>query len=439
MQVFKFGGALIKNPEAFHQFKTIVAEQKTQPLVIVVSAMGQTTRYLEDAFYQKLNTQSYEATIEQIYRFHQNIIEHVLNTSCLEAWQELVQVKKQLLRTLTSHPTSGSPDRLYSNLVGWGEILASKIIYHYLQEQALPCIWVDARKYIKTNHSFRDALVDWESTKSLVQQNFMLLLERKNWILTQGFIGSDQDGVTTTLGKEGSDTTGAMLAAALGAESLTTWKDVPGIMNADPKLFQGAIKFERLSYQEMAMMAFYGAQVIHTKAIQPLAMQDIPLYVKPFYNKESSGTRVFNGQPQASCPIYVLLKDQCLVRLTLKVFMFFDEYQIHIVLKQLTKLRIKVNMLAKTADSLSICLNNAPLKLRLLLETLHPSFQVYCDSPVNLLTVMHHLDKSPPPQLLNKTILLEQQDQALYQAVFKADEQHDKQRLSSKTTLMKLT
>lgn len=427
MKVFKFGGASIKNPEAVKQLTTIVAEHQAQPLVIVVSAMGKTTQALETIFQQKVTNQPYHKTIEQVYLFHQHIVDNLLSTTCQQAHQVLVQWKDQLIQTLQVTYPPDALDRLYSSLVVGGEIMASKIIGHYLQEQAIPCTWLDAREYIKTNSGFRNAQVDWDSTQSLVKRDFIPLLAQKNWILTQGFIGSDEAGETTTLGKESSDFTGAILAATLGAQSLTIWKDVPGIMNADPKLFQDAVKFGWLSYQEMAKMAFYGAQVVHPHTLQPLAMEDIPLYVKPFNDRHEHGTVVLNRHTQVVHPTYILRADQCLVRLTLCDFTFLDEQQLSMVFEQLAKLAMQINVLERTAYSLSLCLNNDFIKLRALSDVLQSRFKVHCNTPVSLLTVMYPADELPMSLLQGKTILLEQQCQELYQVVFKAMQVHPSQ------------
>lgn len=420
MKVFKFGGASIQDPESVRQLTAIVSEHQAQPLVIVVSAMGKTTQALEAIFQQKVNEQPYNKTIEQIYLFHQHIVDNLFNTTCHQAHQVLVQWKDQLIKTLHVAYPPDALDKLYSSLVAWGEVVASKIIHHYLQEQAISCAWVDARKYIKTHSGFRNAQIDWGSTQSLVQSGFIPLLARKNWILTQGFIGSDRAGETTTLGKESSDFTGAILAATLSAQSLTIWKDVPGIMSADPKLFQDAVKFDQLSYQEMAKMAFYGAQVVHPQTIQPLAMRDIPLYVRPFNDRYKNGTVVSNGYAQIAHPIYILRTDQCLVRLTLCEFTFLGVQQLSMVFEQLAALAMQVNVLERTAYSLSLCLNHDSVKLRALSEALQPRFKVYCDSPVSLLTIMYRAGELPVDLIQGKTILLEQQFQGIYQLVFKA-------------------
>jgi len=282
MKVFKFGGACIQHPEAVRKLKQFIRSEQLHPLVIVVSAMGKTTEGLEKVFQQRLDAQPYDVAIQRLYRFHQEMIDHLLLTLRQEAYQALALWKEKLVTTLSVPAIDASLDELYSKIVAGGELLASKLIYYYLQEQNVACAWLDARRCIKTNSRFCSAQIDWATTQHWVKKSVNPLLEQNQVVLTQGFIGSNEAGETTTLGKEGSDFTGAILAAVLGAQSLTIWKDVPGIMSADPKLFKQATKFDHISYEAMAEMAFYGAKVLHPKTIQPLAAHNIPLYVRPF-------------------------------------------------------------------------------------------------------------------------------------------------------------
>ena len=419
MKVFKFGGASLQDADSIKQLTEIIVAHQSQNLVIVVSAMGKTTQALETIFQQKLSNQPYEKSIEAIYVFHQTIVETLLGNACQQAQQALMDWKLQLTLCLQMPCATHNLDKLYSSLVAWGELLASKIVYDYLQLQAVPCKWLDARNYIKTYLGFKDAQIDWHSTQTLVNQKLLPVFEQHPIILTQGFIGSNQAGDTTTLGKEGSDFTGAILANTLHAQSLTIWKDVPGIMSADPKQFQETTKFDQLSYKDMAKMAFYGAQVLHPQTIQPLAIKNIPLYVKPFYDWQATGTIIINEPLKITKPIYMLKTNQCLVSLHVKDFTFLDEQKLSMIFQHLTKLAVKVNMLERSAYSLCLCLNNDWLKLKRLSKIWQPQFVVAHNSPVSLLTIMHQADGLSEKYLLHKTVLLEQQCQQLYQVVFK--------------------
>jgi len=417
MKVFKFGGACIQHPEAVSKLAQLIKAEQPHPLVIVVSAMGKTTRGLEEVLQQKHNARLYEAAIQPIYRFHQEMIDALLYKLRQEAYQALTLWKKQLITSLTTPVAGTSLDKLYSNIVAGGELIASTLIYYYLQERNMACAWVDARSCIKTNSGFCNAQIDWGATQHGVAKNINPILKEKKVVLTQGFIGGNEVGETTTLGKEGSDFTGAILAVALGAQSLTIWKDVPGIMNADPKLFKKAIKFDRISYKTMAEMAFYGAKVLHPKTVQPLATHNIPLYIKPFHRLHEQGTVIANESDTLEHPIYILQKDQGLIQLDMDDLTFFDEKRFKEVLHQLTKHNTPTNMLEKGAYTLSICLNADTCKMDVLLTALNQKFTVRYHTPVNLLTVIHQDESSrlawPRPQ----AILWAQRKGHIYQAV----------------------
>ncbi len=416
MRVFKFGGASIQDAEVVKKLVNIIKAEES--LVLVISAMGKTTRALEAIFQQKVDNQPYEEAIQSLFVLHRNIIDQLFVSSRQEVQQVLAQYKAQLFKTLSPPYVPDSLDKFYSEVVAWGELVASKIIYHYLQEQQVACTWLDARKYIKTNNEFYNAQIDWVATEVLVKQEFSALLKQNQVVLTQGFIGSNKAGETTTLGKEGSDFTGAILAGVLSAQSLTVWKDVPGIMSADPKIFKVAIKFDQLSYQAMAEMAFYGAKVIHPKAIEPLATHNIPLYVRPFQYPHEPGTVITQHTSAVNHPVYILQEEQCLVRLSLENFTFFAEEQLKEVFNCLAKQAMRANLLERNACALSICLYEDPLKIKALLAMLSKSFKVHYQAPVCLLTVMHPNKDKVHLLLRNKTILLVQQQQGLYQAVF---------------------
>jgi aspartate kinase len=422
MKVFKFGGACIQHPEAVRKLKQLIKLEQPHPLVIVVSAMGKTTKDLEMVFQQRLDAQPYDATIQRIYLFHQEMIGHLLRKLRQEAHRALARWKEKLVTTLSVPATDASLDELYSRIVAGGELLASKLIYFYLQEQNVACAWLDARRCIKTNSRFCSAQVDWVATQHWVRKNVNPLLEQNQMVLTQGFIGSNEAGETTTLGKEGSDFTGAILAAVLGAQSLTIWKDVPGIMSADPKLFKQATKFDHISYEAMAEMAFYGAKVLHPQTIQPLAAHNIPLYVKPFHSPHEAGTEIAHGFARPEHPVYILQKNQGLVHLSRKQPIFFDEEYLTEAFYQLTQHNTHANMLAKSAHTLSICLNADTCRMRTLLTALNQKFKVRYHARVSLLTVIHQEPNPPQPLLQQKTILLAQQREGIYQVVFQHEE-----------------
>jgi aspartate kinase len=419
MKVFKFGGACVQNPEAVRKLELFIKAERSHPLVVVVSAMGKTTQGLEEVLLQKVDTQPYDAAVQRLYRFHQDSINQLLLNSRQEAYQALALWEEQLMTTLAVSASDISSDELYSRIVAGGELLASKLIYYYLRERNVACTWLDARRCIKTNGGFCNAQIDWIATQHLVKKQIAPLLEQGQVVLTQGFIGSNHTEETTTLGKEGSDFTGAILASVLRAQSLTIWKDVPGIMHADPRLFKEAIKFDRISYKTMAEMAFYGAKVVHPSTLQPLAAHNIPLYVRPFHHPHESGTEICNGAAPIEHPIYILRKNQGLLQLSIDDLNFFDEACLEGIFHQLTQQNIQANMFVKSACTLHICLNADSYMVTTLLAALAQRFRVHYQTQVNLLTIMHHDDGTTKTWLQQKNTLLAQQKKGVYQAVFK--------------------
>ena len=418
MQVFKFGGASIQSAEAVKKAAHIIQAHEDTPLVVIISAMGKTTRNLEAILQKKIDNQPYQEEIQQSYFYHQHIARSLLVKLKQKIHQVLTQWQEQLIKMLSPALKPHLFDKLYDQFVAHGELIASKIIYYYLKEQGMLCKWVDARKYIRTNSKFRNAQVDWKTTHALVKNALLALLKPKQVVIIQGFIGSDEHRQTTTLGKEGSDFTGAIVASILEATSLTLWKDVPGIMNADPKEFDNTIKFDQVSYKEMAEMAFYGAKVVHPKTIQPLAFKDIPLYVKPLEDPHASGTKVYNGAPKVKQPIYVLRKEQCLVTFYLKDLSFFNEQQLSNIFHQLDQLTIKIAMMERAALSFSICFSDAPFKVKKLVNALNSQFKIRYNTNLSLLTIKQQGGSLPTNLLKESKILLAHKNREVYQVVF---------------------
>ncbi len=423
MKVFKFGGSCIQHPEAVKKLEQLVQSEPLRPLIVVISAMGKTTSGLEEIFQQKLNEQPYDIGIQQLYRFHRAMIDGLLCQLQQEAYKTLTLWREKLVATLAHPTTSRTPiDKLYSEIVAEGELLASKLVYYYLREQNVACTWLDARECIKTNKGFSNARVDWVATQYWTKTSVVPLLNKNQIMLTQGFISSNEMGETTTLGKEGSDFTSTVFASVLGAQSVTIWKDVPGIMNADPKLFKKAAKLDRISYRAVAEMAFYGAKVLHPKTVQPLEAHNIPLYVKPFHHLHEAGTEITNELSKPEYPIYILQKDQGLVHLSRGVSEFFDEACLQEVIYQLMQYDTRTSMLEKDAYTLSICLSTDSYKLNKLLTILSQKFKIRYHAPVHLLTVIHQNAQLLQRLLYQKTALLTQKRDHIYQAVFCPDE-----------------
>ncbi|MEM9416750.1 MAG: aspartate kinase [Bacteroidota bacterium] len=421
MKVYKFGGGVIQNSESIRKLAQLIQAEKPGSLVVVVSALGKTTQALEEILQCQVAGQPYAPQLQKLYEFHRHMIDQLLDGLREVAYQMLNAWQDTLLAVMRLPITDVSSDKTYSRIVAEGELLASRLIAYYLQEQQVACTWLDARDYVKTNWGFCHAQVDWATTQRLIQNDFLPLLGQKQVVLTQGFIGSNEKGETTTLGKEGSDFTGAILAAALGAESLTIWKDVPGVMNADPKLFEEATKFSELSYQAMEEMAFYGAKVVHPKTIQPLAAHHIPLYVRPFHDPHERGTVVMNGFAQVEHPIYVLQENQVLVQLSLDDLTFFSEACMQEVVHQLEQQDLRANLMEREAFKLTMCLNNDHYQTKGLAAALGQRFRINAQPQVNLLTVLHGDERLGQAWLAQKEVLLAHQRPDIYQAVFQPD------------------
>ncbi len=320
---------------------------------------------------------------------------------------------------LSSPSTANSFDRLYSPFLAHGELIASRLIYYGLQAQGIACQWVDARAYVKTKHKLRQATIDWEKTEYLVKKDFTTWLAQKKIILTQGFIGCNKHNETTTLGKGGSDFTGAVLAATLKATSLTIWKDVPGIMNADPKTFKNTVKIHEISYQEMFEMAFYGAKVVHPKTIQPLAANNIPLYVKPFEHPDEKGTKVMAQAPKITHIVYVLRQQECLLTFYHKDFTFFNEKNLNAIFHWLDQLNMATHMMEQGPSTFSICVHDAPYKINKLRPMLSGTLGIDYHQNLSLLTIKNYNEGLLKKLLKNNTVLLEKKIQNTCQIVFK--------------------
>jgi aspartate kinase len=305
MKVFKFGGASLKNASAIQNVASIIRSQPPQKLLVVVSAMGKTTDMLERILQLSPSTQTFAQTLASIKKYHREIIETLFHdpTDVLEEVGRYFTVLESELKN------DADPDQIYDQVVSLGELISSTILHYYLLEKKAPSEWIDARVFIRTDNSFREGKVDWATTSDNIQKLEPILA--KKIIITQGFIGKTQDGLTTTLGREGSDFSAAIFGSSLNASSVTIWKDVAGVMNADPRRFPNAIVFPELPFKEAAEMTYYGASVIHPKTIKPLANKSIPLLVKNFDDPSLPGTQIHECTVENLPPLIVIKDNQC--------------------------------------------------------------------------------------------------------------------------------
>jgi aspartate kinase len=413
--VYKFGGASVKDAPALRNLYDILLPRLQTSTVIVVSAMGKTTNALEAILTKKLAGEDYASEWNALKNFHKDL--------CVELFPESHLVGEQLetffsaaREALQAQVSKANYDEVYDQVVCFGELLSSLIVSEYLGFRGLPNRWQDAREVIHTDSDYRFAKIDWDKTRSACQEKWGDMLHTSP-ILTQGFIGSDTQGKTTTLGREGSDFTAAILATCLDAQSVTIWKDVPGVLNADPKLFDSTQKFEELGYREAAEMTYFGASVIHPKTIKPLANAGIPLFVKSFLNPDASGTKIHEHAAPHEVPTLVLKKNQVLVTFKVTDFTFIEEKHIQKIYEQLQVLKLRVNMLQVSAITVSIVLDTQLFKLEQLVESLKTAFEIRYNEELELLTILKPRVEEIPSLLEGYTVLLEQTTRTTYQAV----------------------
>lgn len=414
MKVFKFGGASVKNAAAVQNVAKIISAHASEPLLVVVSAIGKTTNALEEVTFNSADDRAVKIKIGEILSSHLAIIKGLLPSS-----HPLIKDIPKFEETIVSEiKASHSNDKRYDQVVSLGEVMSSLILAQYLQHTGLNVEWIDARKYICTDNNFREGKIDWELTKSRVAK---LKEQIKTKILvTQGFIGSSPEGDTTTLGREGSDFSAAIFASCLGAESVTIWKDVPGVMSADPKRLPAAITFDELPFREAAEMTYYGASVIHPKTIKPLANLGIPLLVKNFDNVLLPGTRIHECKVDRLPPLIVFKENQCLISCHVTDYTFIDESQIGVIFNELSSRNLKVNLIQNSAISFSFCLDFKEEKVMELIGELGKHFEVYYNTGLTLITVKNYDSESFEKYRNQKGVILEQSSRSTLQVLVRS-------------------
>jgi aspartate kinase len=410
MKVFKFGGASVKDAESVKNMSNILRHFDDQDLVVVVSAMGKSTNHLEKIIHVGSNNER-NLLIQSFLAYHEKISYDLqLNAEWIE--QTLEVLRMSLYNALAQTGESGV---YYSPVIAHGEMISSRIISQYLQSIGMDFQWLDSTKLIKTDERDREARINWE----LTEKNINGLYENSEIkrFITQGFIGSDEDGRITTLGREGSDYTAAIYSYCLNAESMTVWKDVPGIMSADPKIIKGSVCFDQLNYQEAAEMTYYGVKAIHPKTIRPLAVKNIPLLVKSFINPDYPGTKIHSLEAEPHGPAIIFKFDQCLITFVVKDFTFINEHHISAIFRKLDDLRITFNLMQNSAISFSICVNNDPEKNESLITDLKGEFKVNILNDLELITVKNYDLNTVNLISKGKKIILEQRTLENYQIV----------------------
>lgn len=419
MRIFKFGGASVKDASSVKNVASVLEQVGSENVLIIVSAMGKTTNAIEGIveIYQNNPTQL-KTAIQQLEAFHLEIVEELLGENKNELEEKVKELIQQLL-FFFQHNKSPNYSFVYDQTVSYGELISTTIIAHYLNYIGLPAQWLDARLCVKTDSYYRDANLDWE----LTQQRIKSHAKKGKLIVSQGFIGSDQNNFTTTLGREGSDYSAAIFAYALGAESVTIWKDVPGVLNGDPRYFKDTVLLNQISYREAIELAFYGASVIHPKTLQPLQRKEIPLFVRSFINPKEKGTSVSKGKTlEPHVPCFIIKQNQVLLKLSSLDFSFIVEENISEIFALLSRFQMRVELIQNSAISFSVVVNNKYNRLEELLTELNIKFKVKVTENVNLFTV-RHFDQKAKDQVrsFGDKILLEQRTRQTLQVVLTND------------------
>lgn len=420
MQVYKFGGASIATPERMTALLPIISAA-AKPLVVVVSALGKTTNALElvakSAFAG--NNESASEQIKEIEKQHIDYAGELLKGDALNKLkQELAMVFTEMHWATDAAPDYAY-DYVYDQLVSLGELLSTTIFSHYLQQENMNNKWLDARDLIRTSSVYRDAQVDEAYSKMQVLDKVGTALKQVDLIITQGFIGATDENNSTTLGREGSDYTAALLGSFLGATSVSIWKDVEGLLNADPRIFSETIKIPEISFYEVIEMAYYGAQVIHPKTIKPLRNAGIPLYVKCFLDKDLPGTVIKEKVETPYPPIIVLKRNQVLIQMISKEYDFVTEELVGAIYKIFAKHRVKINIMQKAAISLVVSVDNKKEKTGPLVEELSLHYDVRRNGDAELLTVRHYNENTLSDLTSDRSILLTQKTRRTAQFVLK--------------------
>ncbi|UOQ76998.1 aspartate kinase [Hymenobacter sp. 5516J-16] len=420
LRIFKFGGASVKDAAAIRNLARIVQEHGSSgQLLIVVSAMGKTTNALEEVYQLAQAGQDYAAPLAAIRDFHQRVAQDLAvsdDTAAPTAGvPTLAQLLEQLQDRLATLPT-GEFDKHYDQIVSFGELLATLIV-----ARALGAHWLNCRPLLRTDHTWREGRIDWPTTKRNLRTTLPQVLSRGP-VVTQGFLGGTASGYTTTLGREGSDYTAAIFAYCLGAESVTIWKDVAGLLNADPKIFADTVRYPEVSYQETIEMAYYGASVIHPKTIKPLAVRSIPLLVKSFLDPAAEGTRIHDCRHGLLAPAFIRKTSQCLVSFESKDLTFISEENLEVIFGALAQVRLKIHLMQNSAISFSVCTDFSAYRLEKLLEALRGQFTIHYNTGLELYTIKNYDAASIRRLTQGRELLLEQRTRQTFQFVCRAAE-----------------
>ncbi|MDI1318355.1 aspartate kinase [Flavobacterium sp.] len=418
MRIFKFGGASVKDANGIKNVFSVLEKVGHEDTLLVISAMGKTTNALEIVIKNYFDKSGeLNSSLQDVRKYHNQIL--------LDLFEDEEQ-EHEVFFAVNSHfadleyflRSNKSPNYnfVYDQVVGYGELLSTTILSHYFNYAGLKNNWIDVRNFIKTDNNYRDADVNWEKTQQLISKG----IKKRALHITQGFLGSDENNFTTTLGREGSDYTAAIFAYCLNAESVTIWKDVPGVMNADPRYFENAVLLNQISYREAIELAFYGASVIHPKTLQPLQKKEIPLFVKSFVNPLLPGTSVSKGtdlEPKIAC--FIVKKNQLLLSLSSIDFSFIMEENISEIFALLHQYKLKTSLIQNSAISFSVCIEDKFGNFNEVKKILSKKFKVSYNENVSLFTIRHFDDHAAKMVEKDKRVLLKQVSRETMQIVAK--------------------
>ena len=416
MKILKFGGASIKDSDGVKNLLSILNIKKIEKTLLVVSAMGKTTNNFEQVVDNYFNNKNnLDFSLKVVYDYHHQILENLFENTNHNIFREIKLIFRNIKEFLDKNK-SPNFSFVYDQVVSNGELISSKIICEFLNNNGVSINWIDAREIIKTDSKFRGANVNWKETKSKISKN----IDINQLNITQGFIGSDNNNFTSTLGREGSDYSAAIIAFCLNAKSLTIWKDVPGVLNCDPKVFKNPVLLENISYSEAIELAFYGASVIHPKTLQPLQKKEIPLLVKSFYDPKSNGTKITRGiKINPKVPCFIVKNNLSLIKLSSLDFSFIVEENISEIFQKLHDNKIKVDLTQNSAISIYLCIEDKYSQLDNLISKLKAKFKVKCIENVDLFTIRHFDKDSSKRVLRNHNLILEQRTNEVLKLVVK--------------------
>ena len=422
MKVFKFGGASVKDAAGVRNVARILENFNFSQLVVVISAIGKTTNLLEEitrCYWNEPKSMELPALVSKLKDNHYSIVNELVENP-EEINCKLQPVFTELENVLSSEKTDNF-DFEYDRIVSFGEILSTTLVSTYLNTLGHKNIWLDARKMIITDSNYREGKVDWEKSVANVKKEITGTFKNEpaSFVITQGFIAGTDNGNSVTLGREGSDYSAAILAYSLDAESVTIWKDVPGVLNADPKFFPDAVKLDEISYEEAIELSYYGATIIHPKTLKPLQNKNIPLYVKSFFDINASGTVISASIPKNLIPSYIFKRNQILITLFPKDFSFIGVDNLSEIFNIIFSNKLKINVMQSTALSFSVCVDNVEGHVQPVIDSLMKNYKVKYNNEIELITIRHYSSEVIDKVVQGRKIYLEQKSRTTLQLVVK--------------------